>query len=193
MDAKTNERLLVLLKRHEPARVRAYTSDEDFRDIAVPTRRRRWGAVVEAINGRSWTRVEFLNKAGEVLGYCDNTAPAADLEDVSDGRTLKLRSDAEWAVQLALKTGRELLAFRDAEHTALLKAQGDVVRELTGAMRGLATIYGEQRDAAAEVAALRAEAEAGDGVDIKGLIAAAPTILQALPFLRDMMNGKGKH
>ena len=191
-DAKQAEKLLSALKKHEPFRVRAYAGDDDSRDIAVPQRRRRWGAVIEAIDARPWSRVEFLDKSGCVLGYCDNTSPAGDLEDVSDSRTLKMRSDAEWAVQLALKTGRELLAFRDAETTALLKAQGDVVRELTSAMRGLAEIYGEQRDAAADVASMRAEADNGGDV-VKQLIEAGPVLLQALPALKELLNGKGKH
>lgn len=191
-DEKMNAKLLVELKRHEPAKIVAYSGDDDARPIAVPTRRKRWAAVIAAINARSWSRVELQNKAGEMLACVDNTSPAGDVEEL-DGRAAKVRSEAEWAVSLALKTGRELLAFRSEEHTVLLRAQGEVVRELTQAMKGLAQIYGEQRDAAVDVAAMRAEAD--NGGDVKALLEAAPTILQVLPVLRDMMNGSkgGKH
>lgn len=185
-----NAKLLRELRRHEPARVRVYSGD-DHRDVAVPTRRKKWTTVISAINARTWSSCELLNKNGEVLGYVENTSPAGDVEDL-DGKSSKLRSESEWAVQLALKTGAQMLAYRAEEHRELLKAQGEVMREMTNAMKGLAALYGEQRDAAADVAALRAEAEGG-GFDIKGLLEAAPLLVQLARTMRaEQSNGQPK-
>jgi len=186
------DKLLASLKRHTPAKVRAYAGDDDAREIAVPTRRKRWSQVIEAIEARSWTRVELLDKSGAVLGYVDNIEPARELEDLGDSRASKTRSEAEWIVALVIKAQRDAMTFRDAEVSNLLKAQGDVVRELTSAMHGLSSIYRAQVDAASEVAAMQATAAAGgDGGQLRELLEAAPTILQAIPVIRGMLNGGG--
>jgi len=187
---KTTDRLLASLKRHNPTKVRAYAGDDDARDIAVPTRRKKWSQVIETIEARSWSRVEMLDKSGAVLGYVDNVEPARDLEDLETGKAAKTRSEAEWIVALVVKAQRDAMTFRDAEVSNLLRAQGDVVRELTSAMHGLSAIYRAQVDAASEVAALQATAAAGgDGGQLKDLLEAAPQILQAIPLLRALMAG----
>lgn len=191
----TMSKLLATLKRHNPSKVRAFAGDDDARDIAVPTRRKKWGQVVEAIEARSWTRVELLDKGGAVLAYVDNVEPARELEDITDnGKSSKTRSDAEWIVALAIKAQRDAMTFRDAEVTNLLRAQGDVVRELTGAMHGLAQIFRAQVDVARETEAMKtaaaaeqAAAAAGNGDGFKELLDALPTLLQALPVIRAMI------
>lgn len=187
-------RLLSTLKRHAPHKVRVYTSDDDARDIAVPTRRRRWASVIEAIEARAWTKCEMLDKSGAVLGYFDNDEQATDVEDFADTKLTKTRSDVEWITSLMFRVHEKALASRDAETVTILRAQGDVVRELTSAMRELSGIYREQREAAEETAAMKATAEAGEGGTVKELLDAAPLVLQALPMLKQMLNGKSdKH
>lgn len=189
-------RLLATLKRHSPHKVRVYAGDTDDkpRDIAVPTRRRRWASVIEAIEARAWSKCEMLDKSSAVLGYIDNDEQAADVEDLSDTRQTKTRSDVEWITAMMLKVHEKALASRDAETVTILRAQGDVVRELTSAMRELSGIYREQREAAEETAAMKATADAGDGSTVKELLDAAPAIMQALPMLKAMLNGKSdKH
>lgn len=178
------DKLLATLKRHCPAKVRAYSGDDDARDISVPTRRKRWAQVIEAIEARSWTRVELLDKSGAVIAYVDNTEPATGLEDVA-GPSSKVRSEAEWIVNLVVRAQREAMAFRDSEVQSLLRAQGDVVRELSRAMQELSGIYTEQRRAAVETAEIRAAA--AQGGDWKELLDAAPQLLQMLPHLRQLM------
>lgn len=191
------QKLLLALKRHNPHKVRAYQGDDDdtARDINVPQRRRRWATVIDAIEAKPWSRVEFLAKDGSILGYADNDEAATDPEDLGDGgRVLKTRSEAEWIVQLVLRTLREDRAARNDEVSTVLQAQGVFVKEMGGAVTALARIYEEQRDAAAEAAAHRVEAAADNGdFDVKGLLEAAPVLIQALPMIREMMNGKGKH
>lgn len=181
------DRLLATLKRHNPAKVRAYANDDDYRDIAVPTRRKRWAQVIEAIDARAWSRVELLDKSNAVIAYVDNTSPATDVEEFALTSGGKTRADAEWIVNLCVRAQREAMAFRDAEVQALLKAQGDVVRELSRAMQELSGIYSEQRRAAVEVAEMRAGAAAGG--EWKELLDAAPQLLQMLPYLKQLMGG----
>lgn len=182
------DKLLATLKRHAPAKVRAYAGDDDRRDIAVPTRRRRWGQVIEAIDACAWTRVELLDKSGAVIAYVENTTPASELEDIAGtGAVSKTRSDAEWIVNLVVRAQREAMAFRDSEVQNLLRAQGDVVRELSRAMQDLSGIYAEQRKAAVETAEIRAAA--GANGEWKELLDAAPALLQMLPALRQLMAG----
>lgn len=187
---KTTEKLLASLKRHSPHRVRAYAGDDDARDIAVPQRRKKWTQVIEAIEARSWSRVELLDKSGAVLGYVDNVEPARELEDIAatsgTGGQLQL---AERIVAMVMRGQRDAMSFRDAEVTALLKAQGDVVREMTAGMRALTAMYQEQVAVAEHAAELRATAAAGGDSQVKELLEALPTILQALPLLRGMLAG----
>ena len=185
-------KLLSSLKRQNPARVRAYAGDDDARDIAVPTRRRRWSAVIEAIEARTWTRVELLDKSGAVLGYVDNIEPAREIEDLGgDTRASKLRSESEWIVTLVVKAQREAMAFRDAEVPSLLRAQGDVVREMSSAMRDLSAFHREQREAQAEVATLQAIAKQGpERGQVGELLEALPVIMQSLPMLRALLGGQ---
>lgn len=181
------DKLLATLKRFNPAKVRAYAGDDDFRDIAVPTRRKKWNQVIEAVEAKSWTRVELLDKSGAVIAYCDNTGPAGDLEELEPGRGSKVRNDAEWIVALVIRAQRETMAFRDSEMTSLLRAQGDVVREMSAAMKDLSGIYAEQRRVAIEAAEVRAAAAAGG--EWKELLDAAPQLIQMLPHLKGLLGG----
>ncbi len=182
------DKLLATLKRFNPAKVRAYANDEDFRDIAVPTRRKRWAQVIEAIDARAWTRVELLDRSNAVIAYVDNTGPATDLEEL--GPTSKTRSESEWIVNLVVRAQREAMAFRDSEVQSLLRAQGDVVRELSKAMQDLSGIYSEQRRAAVEAAEIRAQAAtAAAGGEWKELLEAMPQLLQMLPYIKQLVGG----
>lgn len=186
--AALTDKLLASLKRHNPSKVRAYAGDDDHRDIAVPARRRKWGQVIEAIEAVAWTRVELLDKSGAVLGYVENTEPAAELQDlaVSSGAI----PQAQQIVAMCLKAQRDAMHFRDAEVSALLKAQGDVVREMTAGMRALTAMYQEQVQAAERVAELRTVAAQGpEKGQVQELMEAMPLILQALPVLRSLISG----
>lgn len=187
MASSLGDTLTATLRRHNPSKVRAYSGDE-FRDIAVPTRRRKWAQVVAAIEALSWSRVELLDKAGAVIAYVDNTGPAGDLEDVGE-RAASSITQAERIVALVLKGQRETMTFRDSEVTQLLKAQGDVMREMVSGMRALTQIYQAQVEAASEVAALQATAAAGEGGSVKELIDAAPQIIAALPAIKSLLSG----
>lgn len=188
----TTKKLLASLRNHAPHTVRAYTSDDDFRNIAVPQRRKRWAQVIEAIEARAWSRVELLDKSGGVLGYVENAEPATTVEELPPGPASKMRHECEWIVALVVKAQRDAMQFRDDEVKSLLSAQGDVVREMVVGMQALSSIYREQRDAASEVAAMQATAAAGSGdgaFNMKELVDAAPAILQALPMLRALLTG----
>jgi hypothetical protein len=195
-----NATLLASLKRHNPSKVRAYAADDDSRDIAVPARRRKWGAVIAAIEALSWVRVEMLDKSGAVLGYVENAEPARELEELSpspgavkDASELRL---AERIVGLVMRGQRDALTFRDAEVTALLRAQGDVVRELAASVGALGAVYREQvaatresgEERAAAVAAAAATAAGANQGELQQLLEAMPTLIQVLPMLRGMLS-----
>lgn len=186
---KMADALLQALKRYNPTRVRAYATDDgDARDIAVPTRRKKWTQVIAAIDARSWSRVEMLDKAGAILGYVENTGPAAELENLSGDRTAGELRLAERIVSMVTRAQRDVMTFRDAEVTALLKAQGDVVREMTTGMRELSSMYREQVGAAEQLAEMRTRAEQVPQKDqLTELLEALPTLLQALPLLKGLL------
>lgn len=186
----TTDKLLASLKRHNPARVVAYAGDDDARPIAVPTRRKRWAQVIEAINALAWTRVELQDKAGAVLGYVENTEPAGSLSDLGTDKSAGELRLAERIVTLVLKGQRDAMTFRDAEVTALLKAQGDVVREMTAGMRALTAMYQEQVVAAEQLAETRVLATTQpEKGQLAELLEAAPQIVQALPLIRALLSG----
>lgn len=195
MKDETTEKLLATLKRHNPHKVRCYNGDDDTRDIAVPQRRKRWSSVIAAIEAKAWTRCELLDKSGAVLGYADNEGPARDVEDLAPafvGVAGQLTL-AERIAGLVVKAQRDAMTFRDSEVANLLRAQGDVVREMAAGVRALAEVYREQthavEDAAeARIAAAAAAADANGG-DLKQLMEALPVLLQALPMLRALISG----
>jgi len=179
--ADINAKLLSSLKRHAPSKVRVVCGD-DTREIAVPQRRRKWSSVISAIEARPWAQCELLDKSGAVLGYIENDAAPAELEELGGGAGRDERIAA-----ILLRVMREAWSFRNEETAHLMQAQGAVVRELTSAMNGLAKLYQAQVEAATDVASLQAQAE--NGGQLKELLEAAPQILQILPHLRKMLNG----
>jgi hypothetical protein len=176
------EKLYERLRKLNPSRVIAIAGDER-REIAVPERRKKWSQVIEAITAAPWHRCELVNKRGEVLGYVDNTAPAAELEDIAVDRK---RSDVQWIVELVVRAQREALAYRDSEVQALLQAQSQVVRELSAGVRDIAALYREQAIAARDLGAMQA---GKDGDIVQQLLEAGPEILKALPLLRSLLSG----
>ena len=147
--------------------------------------------VVAAITSRSWLSVDLLDKSGALLFSVDNTEPARELQDleaVGSGTELRL---AERIVALVLKGQRDTMSFRDAEVSSLLKAQGDVLREMSNGMRALSNLYQEQVSAQRDIAAMRVQAAqdaaSSGGDDWKQLLEAMPTILQAVPVLKSLL------
>lgn len=187
----TDSKLLATLKRHAPARVLAYSGDDDAaREVAVPKTRKRWDRVMTALAGIPWSKVELLDTKGALLATFDNTAPAGDLEDLSTGRGEVTSRDVQLhrvLLDMMLRAQKEVLQYRDAEMTQLLQAQGTVTRELVAGFRELRTIYEAQVEAAANLAQIRAEAE--NGGSLKELLDAAPQLLQALPLIRGLLKG----
>jgi hypothetical protein len=179
----TVDKLLASLKRYNPAKVRAYAGDDDARDIAVPTRRKRWAQVIEAIEARSWSRVELLDKSGAVLGYVENIEPARELEDI-EGKS-KTRNEVEWIVNLVVRAQREAVALARERDADAQRAMVDTLREVMTTQRDLNALQRERTDAAADLAAMQAAAD--NGGQFKELLDAAPQLLQAIPMIRALM------
>ncbi len=185
----TDNALLSTLRKLQPAKLKAYTSDDDVRDVAIPGGRKKWSQVIAALSARSWAYVVLLDKSGAELGTVTNTDPATEVEDLAPGgRATKELQHAERIVELVLKSNREVLSWRDSETKALLAAQGAVVGEMTKGMKALSEVWADQAEVAADVASNAAEAAAGGG-QLQQLIEAAPVILQLLPTLKAMLAG----
>lgn len=191
MKDATTQTLLATLKRHNPHKVRAYNGEDDSRDIAVPQRRRRWASVIEAIEARAWSRVEMLDKSGAVLGYVDNEGAARDVEELTPsfagvGGQLML---GERIARLCMESVRTAVNQRDEQMTALLAAQGAVVKEMAAAVQSIAEVYREQTVAAEEAAESRAAAAAASaGGDMQQLLQAMPQLLQLAAVAKQMLN-----
>lgn len=179
MDA-TADRLLAVLRRLGPTRVRVVNASDETYDVAVPNRRKRWSQVTETIESRPWVRCELLDKHGAVLGFVENDGPAGEIEDIGPtagaGKMGELRS----LLDLLLRGQREALSFRDKEHATLLGSMSEMMRTVMEMLRETTVIMREQRDVAAETAALRAAAvpQKEDGsLDVDELV----KILKASP------------
>lgn len=202
-------KLLHTLRKLNPAKVRVYASESDDkpRDIAVPTRRRKWAAVIEAIEARAWVSCEMLDKGGAVLGYVDNNSPAGELQELPDHSLDNTNRGqltlAERIVRMNADSVRDALRNRDAETRAMMDAQTSVMRTLTESVQGLAAVYRAQAEAFADVADARQEAAeieaeaaanaaaaaASAGGDMKQLMEAIPLLVQAVPMLKALLAG----
>lgn len=187
------ERLLAQLRRVAPVKVRVYDAQDESRDVAVPTRRKRWSQVVLTVEARPWVRVELLDKAGAILGYVENDGAAEEIEDIGapaggGGRSI----EARWMLELMLKAQRTALEFRDKEHSALLASMTAMLDVNAQNMRETVGIMRQQRDEAMELARIRAAAEAGGDLDqIIKLVEASPQLMQAIgPLLGLLLKPK---
>jgi hypothetical protein len=174
------EQLLIHLRRIAPHKVRVYDSSDEYRDVAVPTRRRKWAQVIATIEARPWVRCELLDKSGAALGYVENNGPPGELEDLSGSQTPRA-AEQRWLLELMIKAQTVALTFRDKEHASILQGMRDMMQVQTDAMRETIGLMREQRDIVAETAALKAAAEKGDDLDqIVKLIEASPKLMQVV-------------
>lgn len=178
-------KLLASLRRTAPVKVRAFDAEDTPRDIAVPTRRKRWSQVVATIESRPWVRVELLDKSGAVLGYVENDGPADEIEELGpSGPAGAQIAQARWYLDTMIKAQTAALSFRDKEHSALLQGMVNLLQVSAEQTRELVVFMRLQRDAAIETVAARAAATArGDEFDLEQLaevIKASPKLLQAL-------------
>lgn len=174
------EQLLMHLRRISPHKVRVYDASDEYRDVAVPTRRRKWAQVIATIEARPWVRCELLDKSGAALGYVENDGPAGEVEDLGGAATPRA-AEQRWLLELMIKAQTTALSFRDKEHAALLSGVRDMMAVQTEAMRETIALMREQRDIVQETAAIKAAAEKGDDLEqIVKLVEASPKLMQVL-------------
>jgi len=177
--------LLATLKRYAPDKLVAVVGDKE-RSIAVPNVRKRWERVLSTLNTLAWSRLEMQDKHGALLHTVDNTEPAGELQELPAGRAAELQS----LLTIVLRAQSEAMKFRDAEVQGLLRAQGDVMREVTASVKALTSLHQEQLQAARELGDIereQVEAAAANGDQMKQLMEALPVLLQALPVLRSLL------
>lgn len=173
--------LLAKLRAVHPVKVRVYDAADEVREIAVPTRRTRWAQVIENIEARAWVRVELCNKDGAVLAYVMNEDQGDDPKAAAPEAQSSARE--ERLLAMMLKAQEIALKYRDQEHRALLTSMAEMLKVNVDATRQLQSIYAAQVDAAAEVASLRAQAEAGGDFDMSDILKAAPQLMPLLGVL----------
>lgn len=114
------DKLLAKLLATRPVVVKAYSNDEDFREIPVPERRRKWKAIVAIVEARPWVRVEMLDKRGGILGYLDND-DVDEVEVLPAAITKEAEANPAFSLALAvnelmLRSQNAALEARDKEH-----------------------------------------------------------------------------
>jgi hypothetical protein len=187
MDAVA-DRLLAKLRQLAPHKVRVYDGSGEHRDVSVPNRRKRWSAVIEAIEAKPWVQCELLDKSGAVLGYVENDGEAKELEQLSPGG-----AKDRWFLEMMLKAQDTALKWRNKEHADLLTGMRDLLEVNTHATRELVEIFRVQRDVSADVAAMQAAAANGGDMDqIIKLIEASPQLLQVVGPLLQLLLQRGK-
>lgn len=178
MDDSVGEKLIATLRKLAPARVRVFDAQDVSRDVAVPSGRKRWSAVAATVEARPWVRLELLDKHSAILGYVENDAAPGELEDIG-AREPSGMGQARWFLELMIKAQTAALTFRDKEHTALLQSVREILDVNSQATREMMQLMRAQRDEAMELAAIRAAAEQGDGMDqVVKLIEASPKLMQ---------------
>jgi hypothetical protein len=173
--------LLAALKKACPSKVRVFDAADDHRDIAISQRRNKWAQACLAIDAKPWVRCEMLDKAGNVLAYLEHDGPAGDLEDLGSTASNAAERTAQFNLKMMLEAQKVALSHSRQEVGDLLKGVTEVMRVNTEAIKGLASIMNQQVIVAADVAAMKATADAGGDMEqwIK-LIEASPTLATSL-------------
>lgn len=200
MDA-TSDRLIGKLRQLAPAKVRVVNASDEAYDVAVPNRRKRWSQVTETIESRPWVRAELMDKYGAVLGFVENDGAAGEIEELGATAAGGKMGDMRIGLELMLRSQHTALSFRDKEHTALLGAMRDMLQLNMEMLRETMVLLREQRDIAAETAAMRASAipTKEDGIDVEEivkLLKASPKALAEIapmvaPLLMALRGGSG--
>lgn len=176
-------KLLQDLRRLAPHSVRVFDSSDEYRDVAVPSRRKRWTQVIETIEARPWVRCELRDKRGQVLGYVET-----ELERVQDDAPMSTSIPAEaaqmrWFLDIMLRAQHQALTFVNKEHAVVLGSIREILEVQTSAMRETVELLKQQRDVSTEIAEQRAAAAAqgDDGLEqILKIVEQSPKLMEKI-------------
>lgn len=186
-------KLLGALRRLAPHSVRVFDGSDEYRDIAVPTRRKRWTQVIDTIEAMPWLRCELRAKGGAVLGYVEREVDgkAGELEELG-ARLPPEAQHMRWYLDMMLRAQTMALTMVNKEHAAMFTAMQGILEVQTQATREVIELMRQQRDAAAEIATIRATAAQDDGLDqILKIIEASPKLMQQLgPVIAGVMGSR---
>lgn len=173
-------KLLLDLRRLAPHSVRVFDSSDDYRDVAVPARRKRWAQVIETIEARPWVRCELRDKRGQVLGYVETNAEQDLAVEISD-KLPQHATEMRWFLDIMLRAQHQALTFVNKEHAVLLGSIREILEVQTSAMRETVELLKQQRDVVEEIATVRASAAAqgDDGLEqILKILEESPKLME---------------
>lgn len=185
-------KLLTKLRSVAPHKVRVFDGSDDYRDVAVPSRRKKWSQVIETIEAKAWTRVVMLDRSGAELGYIENDGPPSGIEEIGPDNSKGNRE--RWLLDLMLRAQAEALRARSIEHRDLMAGMRDLMAVQTESMKGLLQLLAMQRDVAADIAAQRTRLELEDQDPITQIMKAlehTPEAMKAIaPIIMALRAGK---
>jgi hypothetical protein len=181
--------MIAKLRQLSPHRVRVYADADNYKDVAVPQRRKRWAQVVATIESLQWVRCELLDKSGALLGTIENAA--TELEAIPTEPAGAAATANRWFLEMMIRAQTVALQFRDKEHVAILQTMRELLDLNMQNTRDMHTLMRAQRDEAMELARVKAMAEQGSDIDqIVKLIEVSPHLMQALGPLLGMLTRK---
>lgn len=178
MESMTTDQMIAKLRQLSPHRVRVYQDADNYKDVAVPQRRKRWAQVVATIETLQWVRCELLDKSGALLGAIDNSATELETIPTEPGGGVIAN---RWFLEMMIRAQTVALTYRDKEHVAILQTMRELLDLNMQNTRDMHALMRMQRDESMELARIRAAAEQGSDIDqIVKLVEASPQIMQAL-------------
>jgi len=143
------------LAKWKPAQVLLFQGDELYRTIEVPTKGKRWQAVVPVIMKLEWSRLELRSRAGSVLDVI--TADQEEEAAPAPARPEPITRE-ERQLALMLQAQDQALKHRTAETQMALTAAATILDKVAGIIGGLVELQQIQLNHARQSApAVKAE------------------------------------
>jgi len=157
MDAE--ETIRSTLAKWKPATVLLFQGDELYRTIEVPTKGKRWQAVVPVIMKLEWDRLELRSRAGAVLDVITSTSEEPEPPEPAPPAV----TNEDRLLALMLRAQDQALKHRTAETQMALTAAATILDKVAGIIGGLVDLQQVQINHAKQ-SAPAAKAEKPDDI-----------------------------
>lgn len=123
------------LAKWKPAEVQLYQGEELYRKIDVPTKGKRWAAIVPVIMKLEWTRLELRSRAGAVLDVITDTTQEEAAAEAPSAPEPVTREERQLA--LMLRAQDQALKHRTQESQMALTAAATILDKVANIIGGL--------------------------------------------------------